>query len=65
MDENTPSVESGFQPSTETSAVETVIDYSDQFQIIIHQQQLSICVCAILLGVLIVTSIFNVFSRYL
>ena len=65
MDENSPSVESGGESGTQTSMVETVIDYSDQLQIVIHQQQLSICVCAILLGVLIAPSIFNVLSRYL
>lgn len=65
MDENSPSVESGAESSTQISSVETVIDYSDQLDVVIHQQQLSICVCAILLGVLIATSIFNVLSRYL
>ena len=65
MDENTSGLEPGSESGVESSTVETVIDYSDQLQIVIHQQQLSICVCAILLGVLIVTSIFNVLSRYL
>lgn len=39
-------------------------DYTDQLQTVIYQQQLSICVAGILLGVLISVSIVNILKRF-
>ena len=57
------------QPDTEATQTETVettqIDYSEQLLIISQQQQISIGVSCVLLGVLIVSMIFTILSRYI
>lgn len=51
---------------TQTETVETTqIDYSEQLLIISQQQQISIGVSCVLLGVLIVSMIFTILSRYI
>lgn len=61
--------ESTVEPSAETTKTETVettqIDYSEQLLIISQQQQISIGVSCVLLGVLIVSMIFTILSRYI
>lgn len=50
----------------QTETVETTqIDYSEQLLIISQQQQISIGVSCVLLGVLIVFMIFTILSRYI
>lgn len=50
----------------QTETVETTqVDYSEQLLIISQQQQISIGVSCVLLGVLIVSMIFTILSRYI
>ena len=70
MDEqSTQNGELDTQPDTEATQTETVettqIDYSEQLLIISQQQQISIGVSCVLLGVLIVSMIFTILSRYI
>lgn len=57
------------EPGVESNeTVQTLVyegpDYTDQLQTVIYQQQLSICLSGILLGVLISVSIVNVLKRF-
>lgn len=70
MDEqSTQNGEFDTQLDTEADQTETVettqIDYSEQLLIISQQQQISIGVSCVLLGVLIVSMIFTILSRYI
>lgn len=70
MDEqSTQNGELDTQPDTEADQTETVettqADYSEQLMIISQQQQISIGVSCVLLGVLIVSMIFTILSRYI
>lgn len=72
MDGNEQSTQNGeldTQPDTQADQIETVettqIDYSEQLLIISQQQQISIGVSCVLLGVLIVSMIFTILSRYI
>lgn len=70
MDEqSTQNGELDTQPAPQADQAQTVettqIDYSEQLLIISQQQQISIGVSCVLLGVLIVSMIFTILSRYI
>lgn len=68
-EQSTQNGELDTQPDTEGDQAQTVgttqVDYSEQLLIISQQQQISIGVSCVLLGVLIVSMIFTILSRYI